>query len=100
MGKVRVEFLSWLADTLDARGVNQNVFEEATDDCRTVKDLLVRYAGAYPEFQKLVFDLRTLSLSPRVAIFRNGRQIELEGGLETALSDGDSLVLVPVVAGG
>jgi len=100
MGKVRVELLSWLADTLDTPGGNQNVFEEAIDDCRTVKDLLVRYAGKYPEFQKSVFDARTLSLSPRVAIFRNGRQIELEAGLETTLSDGDSLVLVPVIAGG
>jgi len=100
MGSVRVELLSWLADTLETGRASQNTFEEDLGDCRTVRDLLSRYARMHPEFQRLVFDVRTLSLSPRVAIFRNGRQIELEGGIETTLSDGDRLVLVPVLAGG
>ena len=99
MGTVHLEFLSWLAHTID-RPDSQNAFQEDLGDCRTVKDLLVRLARTHPRFENSVFDVRNLSLNAGVAIFHNGRQIEMENGLETTLRDGDGLVFVPVVAGG
>lgn len=99
MSKVRIELLSWLADTTETNS-DSEVPEEDLCDCRTVKELLVQLARAYPRFAKSVFDIRDLSLNAAVAIFVNGRQIELENGLETILKDGDSLVFVPLLAGG
>jgi MoaD family protein len=99
VSKVRLEFLSWLADTVDSYP-DQKDLEHDLGDCCTVKELLVQLARVYPRFEKSVFDIRGLSLNAAVAIFVNGRQIELENGLETMLKDGDSLVFVPLVAGG
>lgn len=101
MGAVRIELMSWLADTVNVEaGGQRGVFEEDLGSCRTVKDLLMRLASLNAQFGKSVFDLRGLSLSSGVAIFHNGRQVELENGLQTELKDGDSLVFMPVIAGG
>ena len=99
MDKVSLEFMSWLADTINSQA-GQSVIEEDVGEGLTVRELLVRLASKHPQFQKSVFDVRSLSLSAGVAIFYNGRQIELEKGLETKLSDGDQLVFAPVIAGG
>ena len=101
MSKVRLEFLSWLTDVLgDERTVNEVVLEQEIKDGNTVKELLVRLAARYPLFKQTVFDAEGQKLDARVCIFYNGRQLELENGLETRLKDRDTLVFVPVVAGG
>ena len=101
MGKVRMELLSWLADTVEGAKDNPSAaYETETSDCHTLKDLLVRMAHAHPQFENRVFDSRTLLLNSAVAVFHNGKQIELKDGLQTSLKAGDSIVLVPIVAGG
>ncbi len=101
MSKVRLEFLSWLTDALGAeRAVNEVVLEQEIKDGNTVKELLVGLAARYPRFKQTVFDSKDHKLKAGVCILYNGRQLELEDGLETRLKDRDALVFVPVVAGG
>lgn len=101
MGKVHLELLSWLAETVEATDDEvSGTLEIDPDEFPTVKDLLVSMARAHPQFRGRVFDSRTLLLSSGVAVFHNGKQIELEDGLQTQLKAGDAVVLAPIVAGG
>ncbi len=72
VNKVRVELLSWLADTTEANS-DRRALEEDLSDRSTVKELLVQLAREYPRFEKSVFDTRSLSLNAAVGILVNGR---------------------------
>ena len=101
MSKVRLEILSWLTQTLDIQATGEGVsFDQEIDEDRTVRDLLNDLAARYQSFGQVVFDIKAQKLTGRVSIFFNGRNLELANGLETRLSDGDTLTFVPPIVGG
>ena len=101
MGKVRVEILSWLTETMSVEGTSDEItIDQEIEGDKTVRDLLNRLVGRYPRFGQIAFDVKGQRLTDRVSIFFNGRNLELVNGLETRLSDGDTLTLVPPIEGG
>lgn len=101
MSKVRLEFLGWLADTLNIEGTGREVILEAANEGgKTVQDLLTELATKYPRFGQIVFNLKDSKLNDGVSIFLNGGHMELLNGLGTKLNDGDVLTLVPAMQGG
>ncbi len=101
MIKINLEFLSWISQTIevDVPGNSLHRALKAEDGC-TIKTLLHQTAAGHPRFEQLVFDIKLQKLNEKVCVLHNGRQVELENGLETRLKDGDSLVLVPFLEGG
>jgi molybdopterin synthase sulfur carrier subunit len=69
---------------------------------KTVGELLDRLVREFGEgFAELVFDdPRTRKLRQTVNILVNGRAVILMEGLETKLSDSDSVAIFPPVSGG
>ncbi len=101
MSKVRLEILSWLTETLDIEGTSDAVsLEQEIEEGKTVRDLLNRLTTRYQRFGQAVFDVKAQKLNERVSIFFNGRNLELENGLATKLSDGDTLTFVATIVGG
>ncbi len=101
MGKVRLEVLLALAETLGmAEASEEAIAEPGNGSDSSVRDLLIRLAGRYQRFSQTVFDIDTRRLTGQVAIFFNGRPLELVNGLETRLKDGDTLTFVPLIEGG
>ena len=101
MSKVRLEFLSWVADTLSVEGTSEEIILEAKiEESKTVRELLSQLAARYPRFEQTVFDIEAQKLTEKASLFLNGRHLELLNGLETKLNDGDTLTLVPPIAGG
>ena len=96
MGKVHIYALPWLAESLGMEGTS----EEEIEDGISVNDLLNRLCGRYQRFGRIVFDVNAQKLTGRVAIFFNGRVLELADGLESRLGDGDSLTFVTPIEGG
>ena len=67
----------------------------------TVEGLLVTLLEARGEaLSPHLFDPKTNLLLPYVRIMVNGRTIRFLNGLETRLSEGDDVLLLPLVAGG
>ncbi len=97
MGRVRLEFLPSLAESL---GVEQVIEETLPESDGLLKDLLNRLGSQYPLFKQIVFDIQTQKPTGRVAVFLNGRTVDLAGGLETKLSDGDRLIFAQIIEGG
>ncbi len=101
MGKIRLEVLPALAETLGIETTSEEVIsDQESADAQLVRDLVNRLATRYQRFGQIVFDINTQKLTGRVVIFFNGRSLELVNGLETKLSDGDILTFVPLIEGG
>ncbi|MDP2729428.1 MAG: MoaD/ThiS family protein [Dehalococcoidales bacterium] len=98
-GKVYLQVLPLLAETLGMPETSEMAISEETGGVITVRDLLNRLGNSYKHFDYL-FDIDTQKLSGKVNIFFNGCDLELLDGLETRLSDGDTLTFVWVIPGG
>lgn len=62
--------------------------------------LLHEMAQRWPAFRELVLSADGQTKSDDVIIMVNGRHIEHLDGVQTALSDDDTVAITPVVAGG
>ena len=101
MGKVRLEVLPSLAETLGIKGtIEEYIPDKEIDGEKSVGNLLNRLCARYPRFGQIVFDTDTQELTGKVIIFFNGRALELVNGLDSKLSDGDTLTFVPLIEGG
>ncbi|MDP3880459.1 MAG: MoaD/ThiS family protein [Dehalococcoidales bacterium] len=101
MAKVKLEVLLALAETLGMPETSEEKIGESGDGATPVRDMLVRLATRYPRFSQTVFDADTRRMTGRVAVFFNGRPLELtDDGLQTGLKDGDTLTFVPLIEGG
>ena len=101
MGKVHLEVMSSLAETLGMEGTSEEVIsDQESEGGSSVRELLNRLGIRHQRFAQIVFDINTQKLTGNVIIFFNGRDLELVDGLETRLSDGDTLTFVPFIEGG
>lgn len=101
MGKVRVEVMPWLGETLGMAATSDEVIPESENEGdESVRSLLNRLCARYQLFDQFVFDNNTRQLTGKVVIFLNGCDLELGDGLDTKLSDGDTLTFVPLIVGG
>lgn len=100
MSKVHLEILSWATRAFDSNSDTRMTLEAAIEEGETVADLFTRLADHYKGFKDIAFDPATRSLTSQVAVIHSGRLLELEDGVNTRLKDGDSLLLVPAIAGG
>ena len=75
------------ADLRELAGV-----KELTLEAKTVAEAVLQLGSRFgPEFQNRL---------PRLALILNGENVKFLGGLKTKLQDGDTLSLLPPVAGG
>jgi len=101
MSKVHLEILSSLVETIDTNiKKDKIILEQEIEEGITVNDLLNRLSKKYHRFGEVVFDVKAQKQTERVNIFLNGRNLELENGLSTILSDGDTLTFVTPIVGG
>ncbi len=96
--KITVEYLGYIKQTL---GITQPETVELKPPA-TTRDLLVLLAEKHGEpFTKAVFDAKEPnSMKPYHILALNGLMINLLGGLDTKLKDGDRVAVMPVVTGG
>ncbi|MYH41371.1 MAG: MoaD/ThiS family protein [Chloroflexi bacterium] len=65
----------------------------------TVRAVLDALDDAYPGFDHLVYD-REGRVPAHINIYVNNRAIDELAGVETELSDGDQMAVIPALAGG
>jgi len=70
-------------------------------ECATVREVIQALAEALPtETRARLIESELSDLRPNAIILVNGREIGVLKGLETMISDGDEVTLIPVVHGG
>ena len=99
-GRVRLEYYSWLATELVGGEERGKTLEVPLTEDQTVRSLLERLARESAAFERLVYDLEGRRIREYAALIVNGRAVELAGGLDSRLQDGDQLLLLPGFSGG
>lgn len=97
--RIRVEILPWLSDSLKPGTVGSLRFEHQLEG-RTVGDLLDELAAADPAFERLLYDRQARELRYPARAIVNGQLLEFLQGMETPLSEGDTVSLMATYTGG
>ena len=100
MVTVRLQVLSWLTRVFDAERRARVAWEEEVERDSTLRALFERLAREHPQFGELVYDTAEGKLTGIVSVIYNDRILELAGGLDVVVHDGDSIVLLPAFSGG
>lgn len=100
MGKVHLEIWPWLSRHEEPTGFHRIILEEEVREGETVRDFLSRMAEGRRVFREVIFNPQSQELSRQVTVIYNERLLELAGGLDTSLQDGDRLSFLPAFAGG
>lgn len=100
MSSVHLEIMPWLNRYFHAERYGRVVMEKEVRDGATVRDLLEQITSQNQEFKRVLFDAKTGRLAGYIAVILNGRFLELAGGLETKLKDGDTIRVMPGFSGG
>ena len=97
---VSLEYYSWLATQLKGAGERGVTEQLALADGTTVRELLAQLSDGSEKFAELVYDRSDDRLKEYAVLIVNGQMIELAGGLDRRLADGDELLLLPGFSGG
>jgi molybdopterin converting factor small subunit len=97
---VRLEAISWLTPVFDTDQKVRLKWEEEVEKGATLRSLFTRLTDKYPKFGELVYDPGEGAITGLVSVIFNDRVLELAGGLDANIQDGDSIVLLPAYAGG
>ncbi len=97
---VKVEAISWLTRVFQEEQRVRRSWEEEVEGADTVRDFFQQLCARYPQFGELVYDTSSDNLTGMVSVIFNDRVLELAGGLDAEIHDGDSIVLLPAFAGG
>ncbi|HIE18810.1 TPA: MoaD/ThiS family protein [Candidatus Bathyarchaeota archaeon] len=65
-----------------------------------LREIIQRLAASSKEFKHILIDPELESPLPNAVILLNGRDISALNGLETPITHGDEIVLIPVIHGG
>ena len=85
---------------LNAQGSDLVVIEKKIGEESTIGDLLADLASSYTDFGKVVFNPDTGKVSDQVNVVLNNSLLQSPEVTEAKLSDGDSIIILPVYAGG
>lgn len=76
------------------------IVERTTWEDATIGDLMRKLGSEKQTFGETMFDTKTGKLNGNVIIVLNDRLVDALNGLETNIKDGDTIKLLPVMAGG
>jgi MoaD family protein len=65
-----------------------------------LREVLKKIVDDLPKLKRVLIDPELEDPKPNTLILVNGKEISVLNGLDTALTDGDEVVFVPVVHGG
>ena len=96
--RVSVRFFTILREIT---GKKEETLQFTKDEDVTVNRVLNRLSEKYGKaFNEYVYDHRTREVKGFLQFLVNGRSVSSSKGIETELSDGDILAIVPPVSGG
>lgn len=89
MGKVSIKLVGELARRAGSGDIEVEIGSSAT-----LKEVVGRIAGAYPELAKFLMDGTNASLRPYILLAINGRQADLTLKPDYTLQGGEQLTLI------
>jgi len=100
--RVELEFFPWLGEQLGGQDYRSRhlTWQVDASEGEAVGALFARLAAGDEAFRRLIFEPDTRQLGSQVVVVLNDRLLDLAGGLDARLRDGDQVAIVPALAGG
>lgn len=95
-----VEVVSWVTKFIGGPGAGRKEFEEPFVPGETVRDVLQRFSGRYPELDAALWDASKKGLGEHIEVMVNDAVLGLSHTLDTPLNANERITLLGQYMGG
>lgn len=95
-----VEVVSWVTKFIGGPGAGRKEFEEPFVPGETVRDVLQRFSGRYPELDAALWDASKKGLGEHIEVMVNDAVLGITHTLDTPLQANDRVTLLGQYMGG
>jgi molybdopterin converting factor small subunit len=99
-GQVEIEVVAWITKFVGGDGSTRQVYHEPLKDGDTVRKVLRRLSGRFPQLHKALWDPDTGDLAEHIEVLVNDAVLDITHTLESPLRTGDRLSLIGQYLGG
>lgn len=100
VGQIEIEVVAWVTKFVGGDGSTRQVYQEPLRDGDTVRKVLRRLSGKFPQLHKALWDPTTGELAEHIEVLVNDAVLDLTHTLESPLQRGDRLALIGQYLGG
>jgi molybdopterin converting factor small subunit len=98
--QVEIEVVAWITKFVGGDGSTRQVYHEPLQDGDTVRKVLRRLSGRFPQLHKALWDPDTGDLAEHIEVLVNDAVLDITHTLESPLHTGDRLSLIGQYLGG
>jgi molybdopterin converting factor small subunit len=99
-GHIDIEVVAWVTKFVGGNGSARKVFHEALQTGDTVRKVLRRLSGRFPQLHKALWDPDTGDLAQHIEVLVNDAVLDLTHTLDSPVHNGDQLSLIGQYLGG
>ena len=99
-GQVEIEVVAWITKFVGGDGSTRKVYYEPLKEGDTVRKVLRRLSGRFPQLHKALWDSDTGELAEHIEVLVNDAVLDITHTLESPLHIGDKLALIGQYLGG
>jgi molybdopterin converting factor small subunit len=99
-GEVEIEAVAWVTKFVGGDGSTRKVFREPLRPDDTVRKVLRRLSGRFPELHQALWDPQTGDLAEHIEVLVNEAVLDIVHTLDSPLHDGDTIALIGQYLGG
>jgi molybdopterin converting factor small subunit len=99
-GQVEIEVVAWVSKFVGGNGSDRKVYQEALQAGDTVRRVLRRLSGRFPQLHKALWDPDTGDLAEHIEVLVNDAVLDITHTLDSPLQSGDRLALIGQYLGG
>jgi molybdopterin converting factor small subunit len=97
---VQIDTVAWVTRYVGGSGSDRIGFDLALEPGDTVRTVLRRLSQRFPELQRALWDAASGELGEHIEVVVNGAILGVRHGLDSALKDGDRILLFGQFMGG
>lgn len=100
LGHIDIEVVAWVTKFVGGDGSTRQVYQEPLRDGDTVRQVLRRLSGRFPQLHKALWDPNTGDLAEHIEVLVNDAVLDLTHTLDSPLQQSDRLALIGQYLGG
>ncbi len=98
--KVTVEAVAWVTRFVGGDGSRRQMYPEVAQPGDTVRTVLRRLSGRFPQLHEALWDRRTGELAEHIEVLVNDAVLGVAHTLDSPVQDGDRITLIGQYVGG
>lgn len=99
-GQVEIEAVAWITKFVGGDGSSRKVYHEPLREGDTVRKVLRRLSGRFPDLHKTLWDSQSGELGEHIEVLVNDAVLDITHTLDSPLRDGDKIALIGQYLGG